>query len=165
MEKIVNSRNHGLVLFDPYIGLLSGATTLGQSRPGSDYNEGVFHIPQSSSITGTSPSDCFVSYRWHSLWEGVPTLLQKCSRCMLQLQPTEENSSEIQRIKTKRKEKKWKKKKMKKRKRKSGWKIKRLCLFFSFFFFFLSFFSFFFWLKVIWSLFVYRFLFPHHCIL
>ena len=39
---------------------LSGATTLGQSGPGSDYNEGVLHSPQNSSITGTSPSDCFV---------------------------------------------------------------------------------------------------------
>ena len=36
---------------------LSGATTSGQSEPGSDGNERVFHIPQSSSITGTSPSD------------------------------------------------------------------------------------------------------------
>ena len=46
---------------------LSGANTLGQSEPGSDGNEGVFHIPQSSSITGTSPSDCLVSYPGHSL--------------------------------------------------------------------------------------------------
>ena len=34
---------------------LSGTTTLGQSEPGSDGNEGVLHIPQNSSITGTSP--------------------------------------------------------------------------------------------------------------
>ena len=40
---------------------LSGATTPGQSRPGSDGNEGVLRIPQSSSIAGTSPSDCLVS--------------------------------------------------------------------------------------------------------
>ena len=33
---------------------LSGATTLGQSGPGSDGNEGVLRIPQSSSIAGTS---------------------------------------------------------------------------------------------------------------
>ena len=39
---------------------LSGATTPGQSGPGSDGNEGLLHIPQSSSITGTSPSDCLV---------------------------------------------------------------------------------------------------------
>ena len=54
---------------------LLGATTLGQSgpgwlivwvlwrinldsEPGSDGNEGVLHIPQSSSITDASPSDC-----------------------------------------------------------------------------------------------------------
>ena len=41
---------------------LSGTTTPGQSGPGSNYNEGVLRIPQSSSVTGTSPSDCLVSY-------------------------------------------------------------------------------------------------------
>ena len=46
---------------------LSGATTPGQSGPGSDGNKGVLSIPQSSSITGTSPSDCLVSYLGHSL--------------------------------------------------------------------------------------------------
>ena len=46
---------------------LSGATTSGQSEPGSDGNEGILHIPQSSSITGTSSSDCLVSYSGHSL--------------------------------------------------------------------------------------------------
>ena len=53
---------HSLVLFDPKMGPLSGATSPGQSGPGSDVNEGVFRIPQSSSITGTSPSDYLVSY-------------------------------------------------------------------------------------------------------
>ena len=45
---------------------LSGATTPGQSGPGSDGNEGVLRIPQSSSISGASPSDCFLSLdtRW-----------------------------------------------------------------------------------------------------
>ena len=38
---------------------LSRATTPGQSGTG---NEEVFHFPQSSSITRTSPSDCLVSY-------------------------------------------------------------------------------------------------------
>ena len=38
---------------------LSGTTTPGQSGTGGDGNEGVLHIPQSSSIIGTSPSDCF----------------------------------------------------------------------------------------------------------
>ena len=46
---------------------LSGATTMGQIGPGSNGNEGVLCIPQSSSITGTSPSDCLVSYTGHSL--------------------------------------------------------------------------------------------------
>ena len=41
----------------------------GQSGPGSNGNKGVLHIPQSSSITGTSPSDCLVSYSEHSLGE------------------------------------------------------------------------------------------------
>ena len=36
---------------------LPGATTLGQSEPRSKGNEGVLHIPQSSSITGASSSD------------------------------------------------------------------------------------------------------------
>ena len=42
---------------------LSGATTPGQSGPGSDDNEKVLCSLQSSSITGTSPSDCLVSYQ------------------------------------------------------------------------------------------------------
>ena len=41
----------------------SGATTPSQSRPESDGNEGVLRISQNSSITRTSPSDCFVSYQ------------------------------------------------------------------------------------------------------
>ena len=51
--------------FLPIVRTLSGATTLGQSGPRSNGNEGVLHIPQSSSITGTSPSDCLVSYPGH----------------------------------------------------------------------------------------------------
>ena len=61
-----------LVLFNPKIGPLSGATTPGQSGPGSDGNEVVLRIPQRSSIAGTSPSDCLVSYPGHSLGGGVP---------------------------------------------------------------------------------------------
>ena len=41
---------------------LSSATTLGKSVSGSDGNEGVLLIPQRSSITVTSQSDCLVSY-------------------------------------------------------------------------------------------------------
>ena len=50
---------------------LSGATTPGQSGPGSYGNERVLRIPQSSSISGTSPPDCFVSYPGQSLGEGL----------------------------------------------------------------------------------------------
>ena len=69
-KKTVNS-NHSLVLFNLWIGPLSGATTPGQSGPESDDNEGILRIPQSSSITGTSPSDCLVSYTGHSLGGGL----------------------------------------------------------------------------------------------
>ena len=40
---------------------LSGATTPGQSGPGSDGNEGVVRIPQSLCIIRVSPSNCLVS--------------------------------------------------------------------------------------------------------
>ena len=46
---------------------LSGATTLGLSESGSDANEGINRIPQSSSIIEASPWDCLVSYTEHSL--------------------------------------------------------------------------------------------------
>ena len=46
----------------------SGATILGQSGPGSDGNEGVLCIPQSSSITGAL-MDCLISYPVYSLEE------------------------------------------------------------------------------------------------
>ena len=44
-----------------------GATTLGQSGPGTNDNEWVLSIPKSSCITGTSPSDFLVSYPGHWL--------------------------------------------------------------------------------------------------
>ena len=56
--------------------VLLGASTPSQSGPGSDGNKGVLCIPQSSSITGTSPLDCLVSYLGHSLvgcWVGCFT--------------------------------------------------------------------------------------------
>ena len=53
--------------------VLSGASTPGQSGPGSNGTEEVLHIPRSSSITGTSPSDCLVSYPGHSLRGGLPS--------------------------------------------------------------------------------------------
>ena len=37
-------------------------------------NEGVLRIPQSSSITGTSPSNCLVSYPAHSLGESYSSV-------------------------------------------------------------------------------------------
>ena len=43
------------------------------SRPGSDGNEGVLCIPQSSSIIGTSPSYCLVPYQGHSSGESYPS--------------------------------------------------------------------------------------------
>ena len=54
----------------PRDSILSGATTLSQNKPGSDGKEGVLRIPQSSSITWTSPSDSLVSYQ-DTRYEGV----------------------------------------------------------------------------------------------
>ena len=62
---------------------LSGTTTLGQNESGSNGNEGVLFIPQSSSINGALPSDCLVSYIQETHWSRVPTPLQMCSRCIL----------------------------------------------------------------------------------
>ena len=59
--------------FWPINRFLSDATTPGQNGPGSDGNEGVFCIPQTSSITGTSPSECLLSYSGHSLGESYPS--------------------------------------------------------------------------------------------
>ena len=52
---------------------LSGATNRSQSRPRSDGNEEVLRIPQSTSITGASPSDPLVSYPGHSLLGSYPS--------------------------------------------------------------------------------------------
>ena len=80
-QKIQFSISMLLVLFNPQIGPLSGAATVGQSGPGSDGSEGVLRIPQSSSTAGTSPSDCLVLYPGHLL--GVLTLLQRSNQCIL----------------------------------------------------------------------------------
>ena len=48
---------------EPIDRALSGTTIPGQSGPGINGNEGVLCILQSSSITGTSLSDCLVSYQ------------------------------------------------------------------------------------------------------
>ena len=50
---------------------ISGATTQGQSGPGSNGSEGVLRIPQSSSITGASPSDFLESYPENFLGGGL----------------------------------------------------------------------------------------------
>ena len=42
-------------------------------NPEIDGNEGVLRIPQSSSITGTSPSICLVSYSGHSFGVSYPS--------------------------------------------------------------------------------------------
>ena len=64
----------------------------GQSEPGSDDIKEILCIPQSSSITGTSPSDCLVSYPGHSLgWGGSLTPLQRSSWHFLQPHPTGQN--------------------------------------------------------------------------
>ena len=65
---------------------LSGATSWNHSGSGSNDNEGVLCIPQSSSITGSSPSDCFVSNLGHSLEGSYPSA--NCSQCILQSQLT-----------------------------------------------------------------------------
>ena len=54
-------RNYSLVLFGSIDRTLSSATTPDQSEPRSDDNEGVLHIPKSSSITRTSKSDYLMS--------------------------------------------------------------------------------------------------------
>ena len=55
------------------IWLIDNATTLGLSEPGSNGNEWALRIPQRSSITRASPSDCLVSYPGHKLGESYPS--------------------------------------------------------------------------------------------
>ena len=52
---------------------VSGAAIPGLSGPSNDGNKGVLCIPQSSSITGISPSHCLVSYLGHSLRGSYPS--------------------------------------------------------------------------------------------
>ena len=51
-------------------GTLSSVTTPSQSGRGSNGNDGILHVPQSSRIEASS-SDCVVSYPGHSLGVGV----------------------------------------------------------------------------------------------
>ena len=47
--------------------------TPSQSGHRNDGNEGILHIPQSSSITTASPSDCLMSHPGHSLGVSYPS--------------------------------------------------------------------------------------------
>ena len=82
MLKQAHLNEYILVLFDPIdIGPYQVSSLLASGH-GSDGNEVVLRILQSSDITGTSPSDSLVSYPAHLLWEVTP--LKRCSRCILQ---------------------------------------------------------------------------------
>ena len=52
---------------------LLGVTTQSLGGPGSDGNKRIIHIPKRSRITGTSPSDCLVSYLGHWLRKSYPS--------------------------------------------------------------------------------------------
>ena len=66
---------------------LTGTTTLGQSGPESNGNEGILYIPQSSR-NGASSSDGLVLYPGHLLrLGGGLTLVQRYSWYILQPQP------------------------------------------------------------------------------
>ena len=67
---------------------LSGITSSNRSGPGSKGNEEVFHLPQISK-GGASQSEGLLSNPGHWLWGRGLTSLLRCSRCFLQLQPTE----------------------------------------------------------------------------
>ena len=74
---------HTVCFIWPIDRTLSGATTLGQSGPGSNGNDGVLHIPQISKA-GASPSVCFMLYLGHLLGCGGLTPLQRWSLHILQ---------------------------------------------------------------------------------
>ena len=76
---IYDSRNLTLVIclhtvcsIWPIDTTLSGVSTPGQSGLGSNGNEELLHIPQISD-SGTSPSDCFLSYLGHNFCQGALT--------------------------------------------------------------------------------------------
>ena len=86
---LIQTIKYALCSIQPIDRTLSGATTPGQGRDESNGNEGVLRIPQSSSITGTSPSDCLVSYTRTLIGVGVLPLCRGTvgvfySRCILQ---------------------------------------------------------------------------------
>ena len=63
----------------PIYRTLTGATSPRQNEPMSDANKGVLRIPQSSSIIGTSPSDCLLSYPGQMLVGGPYPCAEKQS--------------------------------------------------------------------------------------
>ena len=83
---------------------LSGATTPGQSGPGSDGNDGVLRIPQSSSITRASSSDYLVSYLGHSLGESYPSAEMGSNVLYVLLNALLERRKESNNVNTKRKD-------------------------------------------------------------
>ena len=65
--------------------ILSRTTTPEHSGPGSNANEGVHWIPQTSSHTEASQSDCLVSYPRNS-WGGFePSVEMQLVYCMTQV--------------------------------------------------------------------------------
>ena len=74
---------HTVCSIRPIDRTLSGATTLGQSGPGNNGNDGVLHIPQISKA-GTSPSNGLMLYPGCSVeWGGGLTPLHRYSQCIL----------------------------------------------------------------------------------
>ena len=61
--------------------ILPGANTPGLSRLGNYGNEGVFHILQSSSITGVLHTNGLISYSRHSLVRALYTWLEFKLNC------------------------------------------------------------------------------------
>ena len=70
MIKIISTQFSSIWLMDR---TLSIASTPGLSGPGSNCSKGVLHIPENPSISGASPSDCFVSYPSHTLGNTYPS--------------------------------------------------------------------------------------------
>ena len=63
--------NHSICSIDRTV---SDASTLGQSKPGSNGNEGVVRIPQSSRITGALPSNFNVKSLTIVGWGAYPSV-------------------------------------------------------------------------------------------
>ena len=108
-KQLCLARVHSLKMVNsstwPIDRILSGATSLDQSGPGGDGNEGVLHIPPCSSITWATQSDCLVSYQGHSLvgylslcWQAVSVFysssqLEIREWCMLHIMATHAKQS------------------------------------------------------------------------